>query len=159
MTPTALRDLILALPDGHPAKAAFLAAEDVACAEELRKPTLPGYIPRRHLVVTLARYAQVDGLLKWVIQFGEMPAPMGGGPVNFGLYCLFQSISRIAANDVGVLLVVADLDAALPQIQPLIDLGAIPQAFIDDLKAGEVLVPLVESVSVTDVGNARNLGG
>lgn len=159
MTPAALRTLILSLADDHPAKVAFLAAEDVACAAELRRPTLPGHIPRRHLVVTLARYPQVDGLLKWVIQFGTMPAPMGGGAADFGLYCLFQSISRIAANDVGVLLVVADLDSAIPQIQPLIDLGAIPQAFIDDLKAGEVLGALVDNVSVTQVGNARNLGG
>lgn len=156
MTSTELRTLILALGDGHPAKVAFLANKDVACEEELRKPTLPGYIPRRHLVVTLTRYPQVDGLLKWVIQFGEMPAPMGGGAADFGLYCLFQSISRIAANDVGVLLVVADLDAAIPQIQTLIDLKVIPQVFIDDLKAGEVLQPIAD-VTAAEVEAARKL--
>ncbi len=159
MTASELKEFILALDNAHPAKIAFLAADDAVCASELRKPELPGYIPRRHLVVTLARYPQVDGLLKWVIQFGEMPALLGGGGVaDFGLYCLFQSISRIAANDVGVLLVVADLDAAIPQIQTLIDLGAIPQAFINDLKAGEALAPLVENVTATQVGEARNNG-
>jgi len=166
MTPAELRTLILGLAADHPARVAFADARDVDCSAALAVPVLKGYIPRRHLVITLARHPAADGLIKWVINFGTMPAVAGGGPADWGLYCLFQSISRIAANDVGVLLMVEDLesvtapggDSSASPLAGLIAAGLLPAAFFTDLLAGEVKLPLAV-VSVADIGRARSEGG
>lgn len=162
MTPAELRTLILGLAADHPARVAFAEARDVDCAAALAVPVLKGYIPRRHLVVSLARHPAADGLIKWVINLGTMPAVAGGGPADWGLYCLFQSISRIAANDVGVLLMVEDLegvtapggDSSASPLAGLIESGLLPAAFFADLLAGEVKLPLAD-VTPTEVGAAR----
>lgn len=160
MDPADLKALIDAQPDGSPVRVAY-ALGDVACAVELNRPGEKAYIPRRHVVVTLTNFGQVDGLLKWVLQFGTLPAPFGGDPADFGFYCLCQRISRIAANDVGVQLLESDLDAAVPMLTPFILAGAIPVDFFDALKAGKVFYGLAEGelgrpVTPADVGATRD---
>jgi hypothetical protein len=156
MTPAELNDLILGLAADHPARVAFDAAEDVACADALRAPQLPGYIPRRDVVVVLANYGQVDGILSWVWRFGTMPPPLGGGDADFGLFCLANTINRIAGNDTGIQLEAAKLVAVRDsdKVQQLIAGGVFPLAFFDDLLAREVKLPLAVALA-TEVETAR----
>lgn len=164
MDPAACRTEIATGPLAADLAPLVAEAADAAAAAVLNRRDRTGYIPRRHLVVTLARYPAVDGLMRWVIQFGTMPAAFGGGAADFGFYCLCQTLSRIAGNDVGVLLMVADLNAKKSGVQPQIDNGSIPEAFFTDLVAGEVkisraeeagLVPIGADVTPADVGAAR----
>lgn len=130
-----------------------------AVADVLNRADRSGYVPRRHVVVTLCRWPQVDGLLRWVLRFGTMPAVAGGGPADFGLFCLCQRVSRIAANDVNVQLVLADLEEAGSQLDPLVQGGLVPAEFLAELAAGEVKVSRAAEafggpVSTADVSDA-----
>lgn len=126
---------------------------DIEVAEILNRQDRTGYIPRRHVAVTLARFPVVLGLMHWVVDSRTMPTAFGGGPVDFGLYCLFTTIWFVTNNDEDIKASIPELSAGLAQLP----IGLIPDAFIAELLSGEIKISRAEEILGREV-NAQEIG-
>ena len=111
-----------------------------AVAAAVNRADRPGYIPRRHVVVAMARHAAVYALARYCTRFNTMPTPYGGGPVAYGLYALFASILLIADSDVELKAAVADIVSGYAKVS----LQLVPQDFRDYLLTGETKINRIE---------------
>lgn len=157
MTPTELKNLILGLANDHPAKVAFLAAEDATCAAELGKLALPGPVPIREV----ASYCINEGVTGALQAVDSIPI---GTEIAFGTTMTLQ-FKGLLKN---VLTLLVD-DFRLETCDVLADAFAtacdgliLLHIMTTDQKAALIAMsanrlPLA-SVSAFDVGNARNLG-
>lgn len=143
------------------AELASLVAEgrDADAAAVFNRRDRAGFVPRRHVAATLARFPTVLGLVRWVVDTRTMPAPYGGGAADFGLYCLFVAIWLVVESDAGFQAFVAELSAGLGQLPP----GLVPGEFTAELLAGEVKISRAEEmlgreVSANEIGTIRNGG-
>lgn len=132
---------------------------DADAAAVFNRRDRSGCVPRRHVAATLARFPAVLGLVRWVIDTRTMPAPYGGGAVDFGLYCLFAAIWLVVESDEGLKAGVAELSAGLGQLPQ----GLVPDEFTVELLAGEVKISRAEEllgreVSANEIGLIRNGG-
>lgn len=122
---------------------------DAEVAAVLNRRDRLGYIPRRHIAATLAKHGAVYGLARWVRDARTMPAMGGlaGSPVSFDLYALFASILLVVEFDDALKAGVAELQAGLKSIP----IQLVPQAFRNDLFAGEVKLSRAEEILGRDV--------
>lgn len=132
---------------------------DADAAAALNRRDRPGFVPRRHVAATLARFPAVLGLVRWVVDSRTLPAAFGGSPVDFNLYCLFAAIWLVVESDEGLKAGVAELSAGLGQLPQ----GLVPNEFATELLAGEVKVSRAEEllgrdVSAHEIGTIRNGG-
>lgn len=120
--------------------------QDSEAAGVLNRQDRPGYVPRRHVVATLARFPAVFGLVRWVVDSRTMPAPFGGGPIDYSLYCLFATIllvvDTVVENDQGLKAPAAVLSAGLGKVPPAL----VPAEFREELLKGEVKVSRAEEL-------------
>lgn len=129
---------------------------DADAAAVFNRRDRAGFVPRRHVAATLARFPAVLGLVRWVVDTRTMPAPYGGGTVDFGLYCLFAAIWLVVESDEGLKAGVAELSAGLGQLPQRL----VPDEFSAELLAGEVKVSradelLGREVSANEIESAR----
>lgn len=102
MTPAALRALILALADDHPAKVAYLAGNDEACATALRAKTIRGPVP----IAELSSYCTSEGITGAVETVAYEPPT--GGAITFSLKALCRTVLTLIRDDYR--LTTADVD-------------------------------------------------
>lgn len=142
------------------------AGDDAGRALALNRKDRAGYVPARHVSVSLAQYPALDGLIHWCLNHATLPIEFGGGAVPFAVYALFRNLDRVDKSvDKGDLrATVADLAAGLAAAAASPAAAMIPAGFGDFLLAGEVKISRAEevwgygaSVSETAVGNARNM--
>ena len=120
---------------------------DADAANALNRRDRPGYVPRRHVAAMLARFPAVLGLVRWTVESRTLPTPFGGGPVDFGLYCLFAAILLVVESDEGLKAGADELSAGLKSVPVEI----IPEAFRKQLLAGEVKVSRAEELLGRDI--------
>lgn len=149
MTPTELKAFILALAVDHPARVAFLAANDEACAALLSTRTQPGNVP----TVEISRWIYDTGVYGKASVMTASPVPADGpGQQLYGLCRTIMGMMR-DLPDVNVKAVSFQQGMAV-----FVASGWIDQATADAITAlGDNRLPLHAS-SAHDVGNARNLG-
>lgn len=120
---------------------------DADTAAALNRRDRSGYVPRRHIAATLARFPAVFGLVRWTVESRTLPVPFGGGPVGFGLYCLFAAILLVVESDEGLKAGADELSAGLKSVPVEI----VPEAFRKQLLAGEVKVSRAEELLGRDI--------
>jgi hypothetical protein len=131
------------------AELAPLIAEerDAEAAVVFNRKDRSGYVPRRHVTATLARHPVVYGLVRWVVDTRTLPTVFGGGPVDFGLYCLFATILLVVDSDEGLKAGVGDLTSGLMSVPDAL----VSNAFRSELLAGEVKVSRAEELLGRDI--------
>lgn len=132
------------------------AGQDSAAATALNRQDRSGYISRRHVTSSLARFPAVFGLVRWVVESRTLPSALGGGPADFGMYCLFAAVLLVVESDEGLKAGVTDLSDGLAQLPP----GLVADEFIVALLAGEIKVSRAEEllgreVTAAEVESAR----
>lgn len=98
MTPTQLKTLIEGLANDHPAKVAFIAADDVACAAALNAKTLPGYVPIREV----SAYCVTQGLSGALQAMDSIPIGADispGNPMTLQIKGLLKNVLVLLLND------------------------------------------------------------
>lgn len=141
-TPAQLRSELTTDPEGL----GYAAAGDVACAALLNALTRPGYVPARHVSVSLATFPGLDGLIHWCLVHGTLPPEYAGNvsgvPVPFGVYALLRNLDRVDKSvDKGDLRAsVADMTAGLVAAAASPAAAMIPAGFGAFLLAGEVKI-------------------
>lgn len=142
---------------------AWAAGDDLVVAAKLNLRDRTGYVPARHVSVSLARFPQLDALIHWVMTHGTLPADFGGGTCPFAIYTLFRNLDRVdkSVGNGDLRAAIADLTAGLAAIALTPAAPMIPEGFGAYLLGGEVKISRVEElnwsgVSVTAVGEARN---
>lgn len=129
-------------------------ANDSETAAILNRRDQPGYVPRRHVAVSFARFPTVYALARWVTRFGKTP----DGEQNMPLFGLFAAILLVVDSDCDLKAGIADLADGLKDIP----MEVVPQEFRDYLFAGEVKISYAESVGLVPIGGevtARDCGG
>jgi len=149
MTPAELKAFILALAIDHPARVAFLAANDATCAALLSAKTQPGNVP----TVEISRWIYDTGVYgkASVVTAAPLPADAPGQQ----LYGLCRTIMGMMRDlpDVNVKAVSFQQGMAV-----FVAIGWIDQATADQITAmGDNRLTLA-AVSATQVGEARNNG-
>lgn len=145
MTPQQLLDEIQSGPLAAELAVAW-GESDSTVAQILNRKDRDGYIPARHIEVSLSAFPQVAGLIHWGLRTGEMPTPMGGGEIDFGLYCLFVTLRRVIDSGRELRAEKAAIVAALEQVAPLVTAGVIPEEFGPYLLSGEQQISRAEEL-------------
>ena len=117
---------------------------DADVAASLNRRDRPGFVPRRHVAATLARFPAVLGLVRWVVDSRTL---LDGSPVPFAIYCLFAAIWLVVESDEGLNAGVADLEAGLSAMPP----EMAPPEFREAILAGEVKVSRAEELHGRDI--------
>lgn len=164
-TPSDLRAEIESGPLAAELATPWGAGNDSAVAAALNRKDRTGYVPARHVSVSLARFPALDALIHWCLTHGTLPAEYGGGACPFAVYALFRNLDRVdrSVNKGDLRAALADLTAGLSAIAATPAAGMIPAGFGTYLLGGEVKVSRAEElgwggVSATQIGEARNSG-
>jgi hypothetical protein len=147
----------------------LVAGNDQEIADALNEKNVNGYVPARHVSVSLANYPVLDALIHWVLNHATLPTEFGGGVSPFSLYTLFKNLDRIdkSVNRGDLKATVTELIAgfALATSQGIMG-TIIPTGFDTFLLEGEQKISRAEQlwgfdtfISVQQVGESRNNGG
>lgn len=129
---------------------------DADAADALNRKDRAGYIPRRHVAATLAKFPGVLGLVRWSVESRTLP---DGTPVPFSLYSLFVAIWLVVEFDESLKAGVEELQQGLSQVP----VELVPAEFAVELLSGEVKMSRSEEllgreVSANEIGLIRNGG-
>jgi hypothetical protein len=166
--PATLRDEIQNGPLKDELAPLVTAGRDSDVTAVLNRKDRTGYVPARHVSVSLARFPSLDAVIHWVLRTGTLPDGTALTGANFGVYVLFRNLDREDRSNQTqdpLRATVADLQAGLAQAQAA-GLVAdaehptrpVPADFGSFLIGGEVKISradeLNSSVTDSDVGKA-----